>query len=157
MLLFCLLLYPQYVIIIPMYNVHPYFSLKNLSKKNAHYTWQNMGYSPREMSWRSSTCNGKVLILKQGQHTKSSYENLSRRLVAGSMVSFWSGGNQSQGTDWLTLLCIYGVSTVSLDNLLEKLSLTSSELKELRDHLWLLSYEILEPPTLVSSSVGQGY
>ena len=29
----CPLLYPWYVIITPMYNVHPYFSLKNLGKK----------------------------------------------------------------------------------------------------------------------------
>ena len=35
------LLYPGYVMIIPMYNVHRYFSLKNLGKKTAHYTQQN--------------------------------------------------------------------------------------------------------------------
>ena len=26
-----------------MYNVHPYFSLKDLGKKSVHYTWQNPG------------------------------------------------------------------------------------------------------------------
>ena len=31
------LLYPWDIIIIPMYNVHPYFSLKNLGKKYALY------------------------------------------------------------------------------------------------------------------------
>ena len=25
----------------PMYNVNPYFSLKNLGEKSTHYTWQN--------------------------------------------------------------------------------------------------------------------
>ena len=29
--------------VLPMYNVHPYFSLKNLGK-SAHYTWQNIVY-----------------------------------------------------------------------------------------------------------------
>ena len=35
------LLCPWYVIIIPIYNVQPYISLKNVGKKNAYYTQQN--------------------------------------------------------------------------------------------------------------------
>ena len=35
------LLYPWYVIFIPMYNMHTYFSLK-IWAKSVHYTWQNM-------------------------------------------------------------------------------------------------------------------
>ena len=31
-------------IVLPMDNAHPHFSLKNLAKNNAHYTWQNMVY-----------------------------------------------------------------------------------------------------------------
>ena len=27
--------------VLPMYNVHPYFSVKNLGKKSVQYTWQN--------------------------------------------------------------------------------------------------------------------
>ena len=27
--------------ILPVYNVHPYFSLKNVGKKSVHYTWRN--------------------------------------------------------------------------------------------------------------------
>ena len=36
--LFNQLIYPWYVIIVPVYNAHPYFSLKNLGKKCALYT-----------------------------------------------------------------------------------------------------------------------
>ena len=36
------LLYLWYVIIIHIYHVHPYFSLKKLAK-SAHYTWQKYG------------------------------------------------------------------------------------------------------------------
>ena len=28
-------------LVLPMHNAHPYFSLKNLGKKSAHYTQQN--------------------------------------------------------------------------------------------------------------------
>ena len=34
-------IYTDTELVLPMYNMHPYFSLKNLGKKNAHYTWQN--------------------------------------------------------------------------------------------------------------------
>ena len=28
--------------VLPMYNMHPYFSLKNLGKRSVPYMWQNM-------------------------------------------------------------------------------------------------------------------
>ena len=48
------LLYPWYVIIIPMFNAHPYFSLKNLGK-NAHYTLQNGNFSSVDPGSSSET------------------------------------------------------------------------------------------------------
>ena len=34
-------------LMLPMHNAHPYLSLKNLGKKSAHYTQQNMVYAFR--------------------------------------------------------------------------------------------------------------
>ena len=35
-------MYVDTELVLPMYNVHPYFSLKNLGKNSVHYMWQNM-------------------------------------------------------------------------------------------------------------------
>ena len=38
-------------LVLPMYNAHPYFFLRNLGKKSAHYIWQNTG------NWKKPKCN----------------------------------------------------------------------------------------------------
>ena len=54
------LLYPWYVIITPMYNVHPYFSLKNLSKK-FHVIHGKIWYFTRFL-WRSNVITQKIAV-----------------------------------------------------------------------------------------------
>ena len=61
-----------------MYNAHPYFSLKNLSKKSVHYTWKNTVVSAEEclsltqnsMLISCSTCS-VILNVTATQHTCS--------------------------------------------------------------------------------------
>ena len=97
----------------------------------------------------SGTCNGRVHSLRQTQHTRRS-AHLSGRLVAGSMVWFWHWWNQTQLTDWLTLLNIYWVST---NTTWEPVGETKCDyFRTPTDHLSFLSCEpLLQRSTSVSS------
>lgn len=47
---------------LPMYGEHPYFSLQDLGKKSAQYTWQSTGswVSPRFLHWTVKFSPGKA-------------------------------------------------------------------------------------------------
>ena len=78
------LLSSWYVIIMPMYIVHSYFSLKSLGKKHMHCTWQNM-VSPNV--WRSKYWD---LILAPGACV-ATHQYLSDSSPAGLATPIFMG------------------------------------------------------------------
>ena len=63
-----------------MYNAQPYFSIKNLGKKNAHYTWNNM-VNPISYHniWSINSINFKNKTLKLLVENVSEYHSNFRR------------------------------------------------------------------------------
>ena len=44
-------------LVLAMYNSHPYFSLKNLGEKSAHYTWRNVVIISSTLQYCLHICN----------------------------------------------------------------------------------------------------
>ena len=81
--LLCPLIYLWYATIIPMYNVHPYFSLQKFGQQIVHYTWQNMA---RE--------NVPLNIVSEDSYTSAYTKYIYNELKAPPSSYPWNRGNR---------------------------------------------------------------